>query len=1022
MSQNNAVSNGNGLIEEVQINASQQNQYTCSTCSNRTFNTYRGLSQHARHCTKRTNETPSPATQHATLPARQEVNELPEVSLSLFQWGERDGAAFTDDLNKAYEKIVFWKKNLFMLPTGNAGKNYIKEVTRLLNAWTHDTPLRLVSLKAIHTMPALLLQKPSKTSKSKDHLNALERRLELWIKGDINSLLLEAETIQERLKNNNSRKNIADISKKFAKLMGKGNINGALKLLTNNMVNGVLPLDDNTLNSLKQKHPKSQPACEETLINGDPPVIHPVVFEDINEELVRKAAIRTKGGSGPSGLDADGWRRILTSKAYGTCASDLRKSIAEFIKYICINEIEIKNNRTSLESFIASRLVPLDKNPGLRPIGVGEVLRRIAGKVVMSILKDDVTKAVGNLQLCGGQDAGCEAAVHSMHDIFTSNETEAVLLVDAENAFNSINRQALLHNIKFLCPTLATFVRNCYNVSARLFILGGKEIQSNEGTTQGDPTAMAVYGIGLTPLLNYLLTMYPEKDPKIVAFADDLSSAGKISKLYSWWKDLLEMGPKFGYFPKPSKTVLIVKPEFQRIATEVFENTNIKVTISGERHLGAVIGSEIYRRKYVEEMINKWKEELLLLSKIAEIQPQAAYSAYIHGFKSKYNYFNRTIPTMHNHLNVLEDVLRNHFIPAIIGESSISDHLRQLLALPIRLGGLALNFPHFNTEAEYNASRTLTEELIEHVVSQNTDYNPNRERTSKIKSDIKKRRTEFEHNNLGRIRENMSREQLRANDILQQPGCNNWLNIIPIEEFNYTLNKQQFLDAVRLRYQLSIPNLPTRCPCGERFDTQHAMSCKKGGFVTLRHNQLRDITGFLLQEVCHDVSIEPLLQPVTDENAMPSATNTNDGARLDVSARNFWIMGQKAFFDVRVFDPNASRYQSKNLEQCFTVNEREKKRSYNRRILEVEHASFTPLVFTIHGAMGTECRTFVSRLSELLAIKRDLPKSIVTSWVRTKISFALIRSMLMCLRGSRTVKNNAMSITDIEVQEKLSRS
>lgn len=1020
MSQSNAVSNDNGLMEENREDSSQQNQYVCSNCTNRSFNTYRGLSQHTRHCTQRTNTAPPVSNRSATQEVVQEAIEVHAVSS--FKWGERDGTAFTNDLDKAYEKIVFWKKNLFILPTGNAGKNYIKEVTKLLNAWTQDSPLRQVSLKAIHTMPALLLQKPSKTSKSKDHLKALERRLELWNKGEINLLLLEAETIQQRLKNNNSPKNIADISKKFAKLMGKGNINGALKLLTNNMENGVLPLDDKTLNALKQKHPKSQPAYEETLINGDPPVIHPIIFEDINEELVRKAAIRTKGGSGPSGLDADGWRRIITSNAFGTCASDLRKAIADFIKYICVNEIECQNNKTTLESFIASRLVPLDKNPGLRPIGVGEVLRRIAGKVVMSVLKDDVTIAVGNLQLCGGQDAGCEAAVHSMHDIFTSNETEAVLLVDAENAFNSINRKALLHNIKYICPPLATFVRNCYNVPARLFVLGGKELQSNEGTTQGDPTAMAVYGIGLTPLLKHLTNLYPEKDPKIVAFADDLTSAGKISKLHSWWKDLLEMGPKFGYFPKPSKTVLIVKPEFETMASEVFQNSNIKITTTGQRHLGAVIGSEIYRREYVEEIVSKWKDELLLLSKIAEIQPQAAYSAYIHGFKGKYNYFNRTIPTMYNHLNAIEDILRNHFIPAIIGESFISDHLRQLLALPIRLGGLAISIPHLKTETEYNASRTLTEQLIEHVINQNTQFHPNKERISKIKSNIKKQRAETENTNLNKIRENMSRDQLRANDLLQQPGCNNWLNTIPIEEFNYTLNKQQFLDAVRLRYQLPIPNLPTRCPCGEKFDTQHAMSCKKGGFVTLRHNQLRDITGALLNEVCHDVSVEPLLQPIADNNIVPSTTNTNDGARLDICARSFWITGQKAFFDVRVFDPNASRYQSKNLEQCFTVNEREKKRTYNRRILEVEHASFTPLVFTIHGAMGTECSTFISKLSELLAAKRDLPKSIVTSWVRTKISFALIRSMLMCLRGSRSIKNNTIAINDIDVQEKLAKS
>ena len=81
-------------------------------------------------------------------------------------------------------------------------------------------------------------------------------------------------------------------------------------------------VDENILNSLKQKHPQSQTAYEETLINGERPVIHLIIFDDINEELARKAAIRTKGESGPSGLDADGWRKMLTSKVFGSCTSD----------------------------------------------------------------------------------------------------------------------------------------------------------------------------------------------------------------------------------------------------------------------------------------------------------------------------------------------------------------------------------------------------------------------------------------------------------------------------------------------------------------------------------------------------------------------------------------------------------------------------------------------------------------------------------------------------------------------------
>ena len=86
-----------------------------------------------------------------------------------------------------------------------------------------------------------------------------------------------------------------------------------------------------------------------------------------------------------------------------------------------------------------------------------------------------------------------------MHKIFESNETEAILIVDAENAFNSTNCKALLHNIEYLCP----FLYNCYAISARLFIIGGKELRSREGTTQGKPTAMAAYTLNVTPLRNH---------------------------------------------------------------------------------------------------------------------------------------------------------------------------------------------------------------------------------------------------------------------------------------------------------------------------------------------------------------------------------------------------------------------------------------------------------------------------------------------------------------------------------------
>ena len=135
--------------------------------------------------------------------------------------------------------------------------------------------------------------------------------------------------------------------------------------------------------------------------------------------------------------------------------------------------------------------------------------------------------------------------------------------------------------MKHICPPIATFVRNCYNVPARLLLLSGKELVSHEGITQGDPTVITMYGIALTPLLKNLAICYSERDPKMVAFADDLTSTGRLLKSRSWWKIFLNVGPKYGHFPKPSKTILIIKPEYESKAVEVLNNTNIKITSSG---------------------------------------------------------------------------------------------------------------------------------------------------------------------------------------------------------------------------------------------------------------------------------------------------------------------------------------------------------------------------------------------------------------------------------------------------------
>ena len=133
---------------------------------------------------------------------------------------------------------------------------------------------------------------------------------------------------------------------------------------------------------------------------------------------------------------------------------------------------------------------------------------------------------------------------------------------------------------------------------------------------------------------------------------------------------------------------------------------------------------------------------------------------------------------------------------------------------------------------------------------------------------------------------------------------------------------------------------------------------------------------------------------------MSKTGKKNDEVRLDICARSFWVSGHKVFFDVRVFDPNARRYSKQSLKRCYSINENEKKRHYNTTTMEVDQGNFKPSVFTVAGGTGCEGTAFNSRLATLLSSKNETEKSKVTSWIRSKVNFALLSSMLLCLRGS----------------------
>ena len=147
-------------------------------------------------------------------------------------------------------------------------------------------------------------------------------------------------------------------------------------------------------------------------------------------------------------------------------------------------------------------------------------------------MKDDIQESAGPLQTATGLKAGAEATIHSVRLIFEDSSTEAVILVDANNTFNSINRKVALHNIQVTCPSFSKILINTYLSPSRLIILGGAEIKSTESTTQGANLAMSFYALATVEVENHLRITASEV--KQVWLADDATGAGSLESLKKW--------------------------------------------------------------------------------------------------------------------------------------------------------------------------------------------------------------------------------------------------------------------------------------------------------------------------------------------------------------------------------------------------------------------------------------------------------------------------------------------------------
>ncbi|KAI2492332.1 hypothetical protein MHU86_22238 [Fragilaria crotonensis] len=474
----------------------------------------------------------------------------------------------------------------------------------------------------------------------------------------------------------------------------------------------------------------------------------------------------------------------------------------------------------------------------------------------------------------------------------------------------------------------ARFSFNCYRHSAQLLMRrrGGdcEIILSREGVTQGDPLSMVLYGLALSPLAETLRARVP--------------------------------------------TVAQPCPRGVQLPTR-----------GGHRYLGGFVGSGAAEAAWVDPQVQQWIE----VSTASRRQRGGTHrppTPVCRSHSGGWQYLQRVTPDIAPAFAPLEAAIATVFLPALLATTAEEvAKLRPLLALPTRLGGLGIPDPTTTGDFCFAASKESTTLLQRTLVTgDRLCATEHRRDASRGRLAAKASRSRVQASRLDAIL--ASSRPLEKRRIVRSAATGAWLSTLPSLLNGSDLSDEEFRDGVRLRFGLTPTSLPLRCDgCGERFTTEHAMSCRKGR-----------------------ADPPPPQRPRGDDVQAAGANRTEPTPELrgDIAVHGFWTRGTTAIFDVRVTDTDAPSNRNTAPAKVLQRHEAEKKAKYGALCI-ARRRTFTPLVFSVDGMQGVEATAASRRLASSLASKWRRSYSEVCGFVRSRLAIALVRSASRCLRADR---------------------
>jgi hypothetical protein len=483
---------------------------------------------------------------------------------------------------------------------------------------------------------------------------------------------------------------------------------------------------------------------------------------------------------------------------------------------------------------------------------------------------------------------------------------------------------------------------------------------------------------------------------------------GAVGRSVKVFKQLIAKGPSVGYFPEPEKSWHICPKEEEDAARAAFEEAGIPVNFCrGKRYVGGFVGSEAMLERWIDPKVKKWVAGIEILARIASRFPQTAYAGLVSSLQAEWQYLSRVVPGVERFLGPIETAISAKFIPALLQVSDpVDDKVRLLLSQGVKQGGLALRNPVTSAPLLHASSKEACELLVK-ALHKNGELNADGHRACVREAGDRARKTRIkeEEASLEEMKKRDGRKVAKRLERTKETGA--WLSCVPNRFDGTEVSGEEFFDNLAIRYGLRPKGLPERCDgCNEPFSVEHGLSCKKGGFVGQRHDDVCEEWAHLCSMALTPARItsEPEIFYGKDLSATHRAEGEvlGDEARGDVGAHGFWKRGRTTIFDIQVCDTDAKSYGNRESKKVLEAAARKKKVKYEEACLE-RRRDFTPMLYSVDGMAEKHTRAAERRVAGMLAVKWKRQYSEMAHFVRTRMCLAVVRSNTLLLRGDRVM-------------------